>query len=69
MVLVSQGLHGYTSQQREKDRYLSRKMSPRVRKGPIGSRSVRGIEWYRSQSTRMPLALSSQQFEGTYPEN
>jgi len=69
MVLVSQCPHGYTSQQREKDRYLSRKMSARVRKGLIGSRSVRGIEWYRSQSIRMPLALSSQQFEGTYPEN
>jgi len=65
MVLVSKCPHGYTGQQREKDRYLSRKMSARVRKGLIGIRSARGIEWYRSRSVHMPVGPSSRQFEST----
>ena len=44
-------------------------MSARVRKGLIGVRSARRIKWYRARSVRMPVALSSQQFEGTYPVN
>jgi len=52
-----------------KGRYHSGQMSARVRKGLIEVRSLRGIEWYRSRSVRMPVALSSQQFEGIYPEN
>jgi len=51
--------HGYTGQQGEKGRYLSREMSARVRKGLIGIRLARGIEWYRSQSHCRPVALSS----------
>jgi len=69
MILVSKCAHGYTGQQEEKSRYRSRKMSARVRKGRIGIRSARGIEWYRSRSIRIPVALSSQQFEGTCPWN
>jgi len=69
MVLVSNCLHGYTGQQGENGRYLSWKMSARVRKGLIGIRLARGIECYRSVSVRMPVALSSHQFEGTYPVN
>jgi len=44
-------------------------MSGRIVKGLIGVRSPRGIEWYRSRSVRMPVALSSQQFENTCPGN
>jgi len=40
-------------------------MSGRIRKGLIGVRSLRGIEWYRSRSVRMPVALNSEQFENT----
>jgi len=69
MVLVSKSLRGYTGQQGEKGSYLSRKMSATVRKGLIGIDSARAIEWDRSRSVRLPVALSSQQFEGTYPEN
>ena len=69
MVLVLKCLHGYTGQQGEKGRYLSRKMSARVREALIGIRSERGIEWYTLRSVGMPVPLSSQQFEGTYPEN
>jgi len=69
MVLVSKSPHGHTGQQGEKGRYLSQRMSARVREGLIGIRSERGIEWYRLRSVGMPVALSSQQFEGTYPEN
>jgi len=69
MVLVSKCPYGYTGQEGEKGRYLSRKMSARVRKGLIGIRSPRGIDWYRSRSVRMPVALSNQQFEGTCPGN
>jgi len=35
----------------------------------LGSRWPRGIEWYRPQSVRMPVAPSSQQFESTCPGN
>jgi len=52
-----------------KGRYHSGQMSARVGKGLIEVPSLRGIEWYRSRSVRMPVALSSQQFEGIYPEN
>jgi len=69
MVMVSKCPHGYTGQQGENGTYLSRKISARVRKSLIGIQLARGIEWYRSRSVRMPVALSSQQFEGTYPEN
>ena len=44
-------------------------MSARVRKGIIEVRSPRGIERYRSQSVCRPVALSSQEFERTCPEN
>jgi len=44
-------------------------MSARVGKGLIGVRSPRGIEWYRPQSVRLPVAPSSQQFESTCPGN
>jgi len=44
-------------------------MSGRVRKGVIGVRSPRGIEWYRSLSVRMPVAPSSRQLESTCPGN
>jgi len=33
-------------------------MSARVRKGLIGVRSPRGIEWYRSQSVGMAIEVS-----------
>jgi len=69
MVLVSKCLHSYTGQQGETGRYLGRKMSARVRKGLIGIHPVRRIKWYRSRSVRMPVVLSSQQFEGIYTEN
>jgi len=44
-------------------------MSGRVGEGLIGVLSPRGIEWYRPRSVRMPVALSSQQFEDTYQGN
>jgi len=44
-------------------------MSARVRKGVIGVRSPRGIEWYRSLSVRMPVAPSRRQLESTCPRN
>ena len=44
-------------------------MSGRVGKSVIGVRSPRGIQWYRSRSIRMAVALSSQQFESTCWEN
>jgi len=44
-------------------------MSARVGKGLIGVPSARGIEWYRSRSVCMPVALSSQQFGGTWLGN
>jgi len=44
-------------------------MSGRVGQGLTGVRSLRGIEWYRSRSVRMLVALSSQQFESTCPGN
>ena len=44
-------------------------MSGRIGKGLNGVRSPKGIEWYRSRSVRMPVALSSQQFENTCPGN
>jgi len=44
-------------------------MSGRVREGLIGVRPPRGIESYRSQSVHMSVALSSQQFGSTCPEN
>jgi len=56
-------------QQGEKGRYLSRQMSARVGKGPIGVSSAWGIEWYRSLSVRMPVVPSSQQFGSTCPWN
>jgi len=34
-------------------------MSARVGRGLIGVRSPRGIEWYRSQSVRMAIEVSS----------
>jgi len=69
MVLVSKRLHGYRGQQHEKGRYLSGQMSARVGKGLIGVCSLRGIEWYRLRSVRMPVVPSSQQFESTCPGN
>jgi len=65
MVEVSKRPHGYRGQQDEKGRYLRRQMSARVRKGIIGIPSPREIEWYRFRSVRLPVALSSQQFEST----
>ena len=44
-------------------------MSGRIGKGLIGVRSLRGIEWYRYRSVRMPVARSSQQFENSSPWN
>jgi len=44
-------------------------MSGRIGKGLIGVRSPRGIEWYMSRSVRMPVALSSEQFENTCSGN
>jgi len=69
MVYVSQRRQGYRYQQGEKGGYLRGQMSGRVGKGLIGVRSPKGIEWYRSRSIRIPVALSSQQFEDTYPGN
>jgi len=69
MVLVSKSPHGFTGQQDEKGRYINRNMSSTVGEGLIGIRSARGIEWYRSHSVCMPVALSSHQFEATYPKN
>jgi len=69
MVYVSKSPHGYRGQQGEKGGYLTGQMSARVGKGLIGVRSPRGIEWYRSRSVRMPVALSSQHFECTCPGN
>jgi len=40
-------------------------MSGSVGEGLIGVRSPRGIEWYRARSVRIPVALSSEQFENT----
>ena len=67
MVYVSKRPHGYRGQQDEKGRYLKVQMSARVGKGLIRVRSLRGIEWYRPRSVRMPVAPSSQQFEITFP--
>ena len=69
MVEVLKRPHSDRGQQGEKGRYLSGQMSARVGKGLIGVRSARGIEWYRSRGVRMPVALSSQQFESTCPGN
>jgi len=69
MVYVSKRAHGYRGQQDEKGRYRRGQMSARVRKGVIGVRSPRGIEWYRPRSVPMPVAPSSQQFESTCPGN
>jgi len=59
--------HGYRCQQEEKGQYLSRQMTARVGKGLIGARLPREIEWDRSRSVRTPVALSSQQFDSTFP--
>ena len=69
MVYVSRRAQGDRCQQGEKGAYLSGQMSGRVREGLIGVRSPWGIERYRSRSVRMPVALSSQQFEDTYLGN
>jgi len=69
MVEVSKRPHGYTGQQDVKGRYLRGQMSGRVGKSLIGVRSARGIEWYRSRSVRIAVALSPQQFESTCLEN
>ena len=58
MVLASECAHGYTGQQGEKARYLSRMMSTRVGKGLIRVRSRWGIEWIRSRSVRMAIEVS-----------
>ena len=44
-------------------------MAARVVEGLIGVPSPREIDRYMSRSVRMPLALSSQHFEDTYPLN
>jgi len=69
MVWVSGGLHGYGGRREEKERYLSEQMSARVGKCPIGIHPARVIEWRRSRSVCLPLALRSQQFESTCPGN
>jgi len=58
MVYVSKRPHGYRGQQNEKGRYLRGQMSARVRKGLIGVRSPRGVEWYRFRSVRMAIEVS-----------
>jgi len=58
MVSVSKRPHGYSGQQDEKGRYLRGQMSARVRKGLIGVRLARGIEWYRSCSICMAIEVS-----------
>jgi len=67
MVLVSKRPHGYRGQQHEKGRYLSGQMSARVGRGLIGVRSLRGIEWYRSQSVRMAIEASRKKNADTSP--
>jgi len=42
-------------------------MSARVRKGLIGVRSPRGIEWYRSRSIRMAIEVSRKKKADTSP--
>jgi len=44
-------------------------MSARVRKGLIGVRSARGIEWYRSQSVRMAIEVSRMKKADTSPDS
>jgi len=65
MVLVSNCPHGYTGQQGEKGRYLRRKRSVRVRKGLIGIRSARRIEWYRLRSVRIAIEVSRKKMADT----
>jgi len=41
--------------------------STRVRKGLIGIRSLRGIDWHRSRSVHMPIEISRKQKADTLP--
>jgi len=42
-------------------------MSTRVRKGLIGVRPLRGIEWYRSRSVLMAIQVSRKKKADTSP--